>query len=79
MAGSDAGSDQEELIPAAPEHDLQSLDLDRGAVKCRPCFAGTVAIVTGGNRGILAGDGASYISATTIVVDGGIMQSSPGL
>lgn len=27
----------------------------------------------------LAGDGASYISATTIVVDGGIMQSSPGL
>jgi glucose 1-dehydrogenase len=27
----------------------------------------------------LAGDGASYIAATTIFVDGGIMQSSPGL
>jgi glucose 1-dehydrogenase len=27
----------------------------------------------------LAGDGASYISATTIFADGGIMQSSPGL
>jgi glucose 1-dehydrogenase len=27
----------------------------------------------------LAGDGASYITATTIFVDGGIMQSSPGL
>jgi glucose 1-dehydrogenase len=28
---------------------------------------------------ILAGDGASYITATTIFTDGGIMQSSPGL
>ncbi|HYK51201.1 MAG TPA: SDR family oxidoreductase, partial [Terriglobales bacterium] len=27
----------------------------------------------------LAGDGASYITATTIFSDGGIMQSSPGL
>ena len=27
----------------------------------------------------LAGDGASYISSTTIFADGGIMQSSPGL
>ena len=27
----------------------------------------------------LAGDGASYMAATTIFVDGGIMQSSPGL
>ncbi len=27
----------------------------------------------------LAGDGASYVTATTIFVDGGIMQSSPGL
>ena len=27
----------------------------------------------------LAGDGASYIAATTIFADGGIMQSSPGL
>jgi glucose 1-dehydrogenase len=27
----------------------------------------------------LAGDGASYITATTIFADGGIMQSSPGL
>jgi glucose 1-dehydrogenase len=27
----------------------------------------------------LAGDGASYIAATTIFCDGGIMQSSPGL
>jgi glucose 1-dehydrogenase len=27
----------------------------------------------------LAGDGASYITATTIFVDGGLMQSSPGL
>jgi enoyl-[acyl-carrier-protein] reductase (NADH) len=26
----------------------------------------------------LAGDGASYITATTVFVDGGIMQSSPG-
>jgi len=29
--------------------------------------------------GFLAGDGASYLTATTIFVDGGIMQSSPGL
>jgi glucose 1-dehydrogenase len=27
----------------------------------------------------LAGDGASYVTATTIVTDGGMMQSSPGL
>ncbi len=27
----------------------------------------------------VAGDGASYITATTIVADGGLMQSSPGL
>ena len=27
----------------------------------------------------LAGDGASYLTATTIFADGGIMQSSPGL
>ena len=27
----------------------------------------------------LAGDGASYITATTIFADGGIMQGSPGL
>ena len=27
----------------------------------------------------LASDGASYLTATTIFVDGGIMQSSPGL
>jgi glucose 1-dehydrogenase len=27
----------------------------------------------------LASDGASYITATTLFVDGGIMQSSPGL
>jgi glucose 1-dehydrogenase len=27
----------------------------------------------------LAGDGASYITATTIIADGGMMQSSPGL
>jgi glucose 1-dehydrogenase len=27
----------------------------------------------------LAGDGASYITATTIFADGGIMQTSPGL
>jgi len=27
----------------------------------------------------LAGPGASYITATTIFTDGGIMQSSPGL
>jgi glucose 1-dehydrogenase len=27
----------------------------------------------------LAGDGASYLAATTIFVDGGIMHSSPGL
>jgi choline dehydrogenase-like flavoprotein len=27
----------------------------------------------------LAGDGSSYITATTIFADGGIMQSSPGL
>jgi glucose 1-dehydrogenase len=29
--------------------------------------------------GFLAGPGASYITATTIFTDGGIMQSSPGL
>jgi glucose 1-dehydrogenase len=27
----------------------------------------------------LASDGASYLTATTIFADGGIMQSSPGL
>jgi glucose 1-dehydrogenase len=27
----------------------------------------------------LAGDGASYVTATTILTDGGLMQSSPGL
>jgi glucose 1-dehydrogenase len=27
----------------------------------------------------LAGDGASYVTATTIFADGGIMRSSPGL
>ena len=27
----------------------------------------------------LAGDGASYLTATTVFADGGIMQSSPGL
>ena len=27
----------------------------------------------------LAGNGASYLTATTIFADGGIMQSSPGL
>ena len=27
----------------------------------------------------LAGDGASYLTATTIMADGGLMQSSPGL
>ena len=27
----------------------------------------------------LAGDGASYLTATTIFVDGGLMQTSPGL
>jgi glucose 1-dehydrogenase len=29
--------------------------------------------------GFLAGDGASYITATTVFADGGIMQSSVGL
>ena len=29
--------------------------------------------------GFLAGDGASYLTATTIFADGGIMHSSPGL
>ena len=27
----------------------------------------------------LAGDAASYLTATTVFADGGIMQSSPGL
>jgi len=27
----------------------------------------------------LAGDGASYLTATAIIADGGLMQSSPGL
>jgi glucose 1-dehydrogenase len=27
----------------------------------------------------LAGDGASYMTGTTVFVDGGIMHSSPGL
>jgi glucose 1-dehydrogenase len=27
----------------------------------------------------LAGEGASYVTATTLFADGGIMQSSPGL
>ena len=33
----------------------------------------------GGLVAFLAGDGASYVTATTIFADGGIMQSSPGL
>jgi glucose 1-dehydrogenase len=28
---------------------------------------------------MMAGDGASYVTATTVFADGGIMQSSPGL
>jgi glucose 1-dehydrogenase len=28
---------------------------------------------------LLAGGGASYITATTVFADGGLMQSSPGL
>jgi glucose 1-dehydrogenase len=27
----------------------------------------------------LAGDGASYVTATTVITDGGLMQTSPGL
>jgi glucose 1-dehydrogenase len=27
----------------------------------------------------LAGDGASYLTATTVMADGGLIQSSPGL
>jgi glucose 1-dehydrogenase len=27
----------------------------------------------------LAGDGASYLTATTLIADGGMMQQSPGL
>ena len=30
-------------------------------------------------RRVLASDGASYITATTVFADGGLMQSSPGL
>jgi glucose 1-dehydrogenase len=33
----------------------------------------------GGVVAFLAGDGASYLTATTVFVDGGIMHSSPGL
>ena len=33
----------------------------------------------GGVVAFLAGDGAGYITATTIFADGGIMHSSPGL
>jgi glucose 1-dehydrogenase len=29
--------------------------------------------------GFLAGDGAGYMTATTVFADGGLMQSSPGL
>jgi len=28
---------------------------------------------------LLAGSGASYVTATTVFADGGLMQSSPGL
>jgi hypothetical protein len=40
-----------------------------------------VAVVTGGNSGIafLAGETATYMTATTVLADGGLMQSSPGL
>ena len=45
---------------------------------------GKVAIVTGDNSGIrvgafAAGEGASYLAATTIFAEGGIMHSSSGL
>jgi NAD(P)-dependent dehydrogenase (short-subunit alcohol dehydrogenase family) len=33
----------------------------------------------GGGVALLAGGGASYVTATTIFADGGIMRSSPGL
>jgi glucose 1-dehydrogenase len=38
----------------------------------RPAEIGSVVV-------FLAGDGASYLTATTIFADGGIMHSSPGL
>ena len=37
------------------------------------------APMTVNNFVFLAGDGASYLAATTIFADGGIMHSSPGL
>jgi glucose 1-dehydrogenase len=40
-------------------------------------LTGKVAVVTG--VAFAGGDGASYLAATTIFADGGIMHSSPGL
>jgi hypothetical protein len=51
---------------------------ERSAVSLK----GKVAIVTGGIArvvGFVAGEGASYLAATTIFADGGIMHNSVGL
>ena len=40
---------------------------------------GDTRTVVGSVVAFLAGDGASYLTATTIFADGGIMHSSPGL
>ena len=63
-------------INASTEADPEKLKVLDAAIPlgrmARPEEIGSVAA-------FLAGDGASYLTATTIFADGGIMQSSPGL
>jgi glucose 1-dehydrogenase len=63
-------------INASTEADPQKLAKLNAAIPvgrmARPDEIGAVAA-------FLAGDGASYLTATTVFADGGIMQSSPGL
>ena len=63
-------------INAATEADPVAMKRLDAAIPCgrmaEPAEIGSVVA-------FLAGDGASYLTATTIFVDGGIMHSSPGL
>ena len=63
-------------INASTEADPEKLKILDAAIPigrmARPEEIGSVAA-------FVAGDGASYLTATTIFADGGIMQSSPGL
>jgi glucose 1-dehydrogenase len=63
-------------INAATEADPEAMKrLDAAIPLARMAQPGEIGNVVA----FLAGDGASYLTATTVFADGGIMQSSPGL